>query len=119
MYDRDDGPLQGFLQPPVRVEKGGMIQFILEQEIGRHCLHGPWQRPRKVVGQVTPIVPPGEGEDLHPCPLLPEVIHQETVIKIAARDKSEASVDDEADIHGSAWRQAAHALPISKTWLLY
>jgi hypothetical protein len=69
MHNGNDGIGDSILEPTVEPEKGGVIEFILDQYIQGGPAQPLVQAPREIVAYVTSIGPPGKRENRHPIAL--------------------------------------------------
>lgn len=102
MDDGDDGIVSS--QFGVQVEEGGMIQLVLEHEIEWETFKLLAQASRPVVGEVTCVATPLQGNDFHLVAALTQVIDEDTVVEKAAGEGVQAAIDNEADPHARSLR---------------
>ena len=71
-----------------------MVQFVLDQDIQIRR-----EAEVQVVDQMDAVISPWQGNDPDPVALFTQVADQFAVIKVAAADRVERAVNDQADAH--------------------
>ena len=99
MHHRDDRAGAAIGQPAVGQHERRVVELVLHEHVEAPAVQAPGERSGRVVGQMAGIVAPRQRDDLDVVAVRGQVLHQLAVVQVAAGQRVEAAVDDEADPH--------------------
>ena len=76
-----------------------MIQLVLKQDIPSTLFQTPPQRSREIISQRSKIALSGQRDYFDLIPASPEMVDQHAIVKVSARWRIQAAIDDQTHMH--------------------
>ena len=95
VHQAKDGIPAGNGPPQVGGNQRRVVELIFDQQV-----ETGWQAETQVINQMGGVAAPGQGDDVHFVALRAQILHQFAVVQVAAGERIQRTVNDQANFHG-------------------